>query len=97
HSRRNRYKAVQREILEIIDKKVIERKEDFLSFLPSGISENFTNKEVIDKMQMPEVSHRTKVNIVGKMTYSLWKMGVLKRVGKKVNSYVYELDTSNNP
>ncbi|MHA1213960.1 MAG: hypothetical protein ACTSR2_08995 [Candidatus Hodarchaeales archaeon] len=93
-SKRRRYKTIQRELIEITERRVINKKEDFLGFLPPNLPKQFTNKEVTARLQLPGLSYRLKAKITGKMTYSLWKLGIIKRIGKKGNAYLYELDVN---
>ncbi|GHV61596.1 hypothetical protein AGMMS49587_06150 [Spirochaetia bacterium] len=64
---------------------------DYYRFLPFGSGEEFTTRELAKKAGIS-------INLAGKTLYVLTKIGIVKRIGKKGNSFVYKiLKLSKNP
>jgi len=70
--------------LEIKQEVVIEQPEDYMQFIPYEIEEQFTSKEFAKAAKIKVDTARLVLNI-------LYYVGVVKRVGKEGNSFVYEV------
>jgi len=70
--------------LEIKQEVVIEQPEDYMQFIPYDIEEQFTSKEFAKAAKIKVDTARLVLNI-------LYYVGVVKRVGKEGNSFVYEV------
>ena len=70
--------------LEIREKIVLEQPEDYMQFIPFDMEEQFTSTEFARAARIDIDKARLSLNI-------LYYMGVIKRVGKNGNSYVYEV------
>lgn len=68
---------------ELIEEVVIERPEDYMQFIPPEL-EQFTSAEFAKAAHIRRPLARTTLNI-------LYEVGVVKRVGKKGNNYLYEV------
>ena len=62
----------------------MEQPEDYMQFIPYDIEEQFTSKEFAKAAKIKVDTARLVLNI-------LYYVGVVKRVGKKGNSFVYEV------
>lgn len=70
--------------LDIRDEVLLEQPEDYMQFIPYEIDEQFTSKEFAKAAKIDIAKARLSLNI-------LYHVGVIKRVGKKGNSYIYEV------
>jgi len=70
--------------LEIKQEFVMEQPEDYMQFIPYDIEEQFTSKEFAKAAKIKIDTARLVLNI-------LYYVGVVKRVGKNGNSFVYEV------
>jgi len=91
---RRRYKTIERELNSIEDTRVFKNSKDFIKLLPANLPPNFTRKELGQALSLPKLSERSVQRLAGRMTYSLWKLGVLKRIGKRRQAYIYEYSYS---
>ena len=87
---RRRYKIIERELNSIDDTRVFKNHNDFIKLLPTNLPPKFTRKELGQALSLPKLSERSIQRLAGRMTYSLWKLGVLKRIGKQRQAYIYE-------
>lgn len=94
HSKRSRYRVVERDLLEIIKKIKLQNNEDFLQFLPSDLPKSFTNKELALLLNL-DANNRRKMRIAGWITYSMCNLGLLERLGKRGRSFEFSLNISN--
>ena len=70
--------------LEIKQEVVIEQPKDYMQFIPYDIEDQFTSKEFAKAAKIKVDTARLVLNI-------LYYVGVVKRVGKNGNSFVYEV------
>jgi hypothetical protein len=91
-STRRRYKTSDREIISLSEVLYLKTKKDFSTLLPSGLPDKFTNKDLAKIIADPKVSQRQIQRLAGRITYSLWKLEVLARVGKIQQAFVYSLN-----
>ncbi|MFX0086276.1 MAG: hypothetical protein ACFFAU_11390, partial [Candidatus Hodarchaeota archaeon] len=82
NSRRPRYRMTQRELMSIEESTEIRQKSDLYSFLPKGLPEVFTNRNISERLEIPGGNKR-KRRIAGCITYSLSNLGLIELVGKK--------------
>lgn len=80
--RRKEWSIRDKKLLTVIGWRTFHRPDDFLTQIPSDIKIPFTNHELAKKLKQT-------VSLTRKMTYSLRKMGVLRVVGKKGNSFLH--------
>ena len=90
-SHRRRFRTEKRDLIKIIDKYKIRTKDDFLNILPSDLPEQFTNQDLARKMTFKNKTRRN-YQLPGRITYSLCQLGILKRVGKKRNAFLFQID-----
>jgi hypothetical protein len=69
------WKVTGRTLLEVVDRRLLTCPADCLRFLPEGLTQPFTNRELAAALRQP-------VYVAEKMTYCLRKMGVLAEVGR---------------
>jgi len=70
--------------LQIKQEVVIEQPDDYMQFIPYDIEEQFTSKEFAKAAKIKVDTARLVLNI-------LYYVGVVKRVGKNGNSFIYEV------
>lgn len=80
--RKNNASKYDRIPLAIREEYIMERKEDYMQFVPYDIDENFTSKTFGKAAHIPRSLAQTVLNI-------LEYMEVVERVGKEGNAYVY--------
>ncbi|MBI3942900.1 MAG: hypothetical protein HY326_07800 [Chloroflexi bacterium] len=80
--RRKGWSIIDRRLLSVAESRILETPADCLAFLPEGLPQAFTNRDVVKSLGQPYA-------IVQKMTYCLREMGMIQIIGKKGNSYLY--------
>jgi len=80
--RRKGWSSVDRDLVDILDRKLFTTPSDFLGLIPDTIEEPFTTKTLSETLKIPR-------HLVQKMTYCMRKMGALKVVGKEGNAHLY--------
>lgn len=70
--------------LEMVDEVIIERKEDYMQFIPYTLDGNFTSKEFAKEAHISVPLAQVTLNI-------LYHVGMIDKVGKNGNSIVYEV------
>ncbi len=73
-----------RRLLQVLETVTFEKKEDFLRFLPKGLEQPFSNRDLADRTGSP-------IYAIRQMTYCLKKMGVIEPVGKKGNALLFQI------
>ena len=82
---RRRGQSIQdRRLLQVVEVVTIERKEDFLRFLPDGLEQPFSNQSLKERSG-------GSIHAVRQMTYCLKKMGVIQQVGKNGNQLLFKV------
>lgn len=71
--------------MEIVQEVIITQPEDYMQFIPYEIEDQFTSKEFAKAAKIDVAKARLTLNI-------LYYVGVIKRVGKNGNSYIYEVE-----
>lgn len=81
HKKNNasKYDRIPIELVQEID---IRKKEDYLVFMPDGLKEKFTSGDFAKAAHIPDKKAILALNI-------LFYIGIVERVGKKGNSYIY--------
>jgi hypothetical protein len=82
--RRRGIRIVDRKLLAVTGRVRFDCVRDYLQFLPEGLPRLFTNRTVSDVTGKP-------MRTIGKLTYSLRKMGALQVEGKQGNLQVFRL------
>ena len=82
--RRKGWSVADRRLLAVVDERLFEDVEAYLSLLPAELPAPFTNKELAEslKLQRPQAT---------KMTYCLRRMGLLEQVGKRGRFNLYQV------
>ena len=75
---------VNRQLVEIVKRVKLKKRQDFKMFLPQGLPSPFTNNV------FTEYSHYS-IYTVRKLTYCLKKMGIIKECGKLGRNLLFEL------
>lgn len=78
----SRYDRIPTQLVEEID---ISCLQDYMQFIPYDLPENFTTKEFAQSAHIPVRLAQTVLNI-------LFYVGMVKRVGKNGNSYLYQVE-----
>ena len=73
-----------RRLINVYDKTLFKNEKDFLRFLPSDLSEPFTNRKLARRSGVS-------INLARKVTYCLRKMGAITTVGKKGKELIFEV------
>ncbi|MFX1279104.1 MAG: hypothetical protein ACFFA3_06780 [Promethearchaeota archaeon] len=73
-----------RKLVKVLERKHFQSPSDFLCFVPNNLEAPFTNIELARSLKMS-------IRFIQKMSYCLRKMGIFKLVGKRSNSYLYDL------
>jgi hypothetical protein len=81
--RRKGISIKDRKLMQVVEKVIFNNKEDFLSFLPMGLPECFTNKNLAACLKIT-------ISKARKVTYCLRKMEIIKQVGKYRNEIIFE-------
>ncbi len=89
-SNRRRYRTIQRDLISIEKMTRLKTQDDFLDLLPKDLPEVFTNRELAEKLKLTGSIIRIK-RITARMTYSLCRLGILKKVGKRGRSHEFTL------
>ncbi len=78
------WRAYDRRLVDVVERRCFNRAEDFLEFLPAphDLPRPFTNRELAKAAGL-------RMNLAGRMTYSLRHMGALCVVGKKGNANLF--------
>lgn len=80
--RRRGWSISDRRLLAVIDRRTLHKPKDFLSFLPSDLSDPFTNQELTEALDV-------RPRLAQQMTYCLRNMGLLSVQGKKGRYNLY--------
>jgi len=79
------------ELTKIVSRKTFNNSNDFLELLPKGLPQNFTVKDVAEKL-----NQRDGKRLAGKMLWTFNKAGLITRIAKKGNAFVYKKTPSIN-
>ena len=71
-------------LLQVLDTVTFEKKQDFLRFLPAGLEQPFSNRDIAE-------CTGSLIHAVRQMTYCLKKMGAIEPVGKKGNAPLFQM------
>ncbi|MHA2008003.1 MAG: hypothetical protein ACXABO_12175 [Promethearchaeota archaeon] len=72
-----------RRLVSVVERKVFYNPMDFLMLKPASLKTPFTNTELAHSLEKP-------LRLAQKMSYCLRKMGIIKVVGKKGRSFLYD-------
>lgn len=79
---RPKYKLLSRDLVRVIDKREVEDHEDIYSFLPENLPSRFTNKDLMEGLEIKGGRRRRK-KIAACMSYSLRNLGIIEKTGKQ--------------
>ncbi len=82
--RRRGWSIVDRQLVEVMDRRLYRKPSDFLHFIPDSLERPFRNSDLVEALG---ISRR----LGQRMTYSLRKMNTLKTVGKKGNALLHDI------
>jgi hypothetical protein len=88
--RRRGMSIVDRKLLAIIDRVEFKRAADYMRLLPDGLPRSFTNKTIARIMRRP-------VEKIGRLTYSLRRLGLLEIAGREGNANVFQVAAPRTP
>ncbi len=80
--RRQGVSLVGRELVEIVEVRRFDHPRELAALLPDDLPRDFTVAELREALKLRQP-------LAGRMAYALWKLGVVKRVGKRGNAHVY--------
>lgn len=66
----------------VLDEKILEKPRDYACFIPNGLPAEFTKKQLSDTAKESRASFRTEI---------LRTVGLIEKIGKNKNEYVYKL------
>lgn len=89
-SMRRRYKIVQRDLLSVHKTKKFLSKKDFIHILPKGLPDTFTNRDIASGLEIQGGLRRIR-RISGCLTYSLCRLGILRRVGSRGRAHEFSI------
>lgn len=69
---------------ELVEELIVERVEDYIQFLPYDLPGEFTSKEFAKHVKI-------RINLAQTVLQILFHVGAVRRIGKKGNSFVYEV------
>lgn len=72
------------ELLQVLETVSFEKKKDLLRFLPADLKQPFSNHDLAQRTG-------NSIYAVRQMTYCLKKMGVIDQVGKKGNTFLFQI------
>jgi hypothetical protein len=87
--RRRGLSIVDRKLLAIIERVEFKRAADYLRLLPDGLPRSFTNRVAAGIMRRP-------IEKVGRLTYSLRRLGLLEIIGREGNANVFRIAAPDN-
>ena len=83
--RRKGWSIADRRLVEVVDRVILERPEDFQTFIPPSLQQPFTARELGHARGIP-------VYMAGKMLYCLREMGIAEVVGRRKRAYLYSIE-----
>ena len=81
--RRNGWSIYDRKLVKVLEKRAFYTPMDFLMLKPTSLKTPFTNKELAYSLKKP-------LNLARKMSYCLRKMGLIKVVGRRERSLIFD-------
>ena len=81
--KRNGWSIYNRKLVKVLEQKSFNTPMDFLMLKPITLKPPFTNIELAYSLKKP-------LSLARKMTYCLRKMGLIKVVGKKGRSFIFD-------
>lgn len=89
-SKRRKYKIVQRDLLNVQEIRKFSTRNDFIKVLPENLPDIFTNHDLAERLEIQGGTRRAR-RIPGCITYSLCKLGILKRVGTRGRAHEFTI------
>jgi hypothetical protein len=83
--RRKGWSIADRRLVEVLDRVILEKPEDFQTFIPPSLPQPFTARELGRSCGIPGY-------IAGKMLYCLREMGAAAVVGRRKRAYLYSIE-----
>ena len=80
--RHREWRRHDRRLVDVDERLVYDRADDFLAFVPADLPRPFTNRELAE-------AARYRLALAGKMTYCLKRMGALRVTGKRGNAQLF--------
>lgn len=81
--RRKGISIQDRKLLRILSKEIFMTPNDYLRLLPANLNSQFTNSNLAAALSIPS-------RLAGKMTYCYREMGLIRRIGKQRNAFLYQ-------
>lgn len=81
--RRKGWSIYDRKLVKVLEKKVFYTPVDFLMLKPTSLKTPFTNADLAHSLKKP-------LSLARKMSYCLRKMGIIRVVGKKGRSFIFD-------
>jgi len=88
--RRRKWSIHDRRLIEVVDQHLFEKNSDYCELIPDELERPFTNKSLAAVLGCQRF-------VAERMTYTLRKAGLLERVGKEGNAFLYEIASSQLP
>jgi len=81
--RRKGNSIVDRRLVSVLESRIFSTPEDFTSFLPADLPDQFTNRDIARLQSVPR-------NLASKMSYSLRNLNLIQPTGKSGRSILYQ-------
>jgi len=85
HKRKKGWVTEERFLIQVVDTFIIKNVKDLLKLLPAEIPKHFTTTDIANRLKKDK-------KIAQKMAYTLNKIDLINKVGKKGNSILYEIN-----
>jgi hypothetical protein len=82
--RRKGWSIVDRKLIAVIDRCLLEKPSDFLRFIPDSLERPFKNSDLAKALRISQ-------RLGQRLTYCLRKMNILKKVGKEGNALLHDI------
>ena len=80
--RRKGWGTAERTLLRVVEQRVFKSPDDLRALIPTSLAEPFTTRSLATELQAPR-------RLAQKTAYCLRAMGVIQRIGKQGNAYLY--------
>jgi hypothetical protein len=88
--RRRGWVTHERHLLRVVERRLFETPSDMRALLPATLAEPFTTADLAFTLSQP-------VRLARRMAYCLRKMGVIHKIGKRGNAYLYTIAETQHP
>jgi len=87
--RRRGWSVADRCLIHVLSRRLFEKAEDYAALLPISIEQSFTNRDLVEHLEI-------KPRVAGQMTNCLRKMGLVEKIGHRDRYYLYRKTKSHS-